>query len=1145
MLLGCAFLFIILLLPSFSIKVVAQQSSGERCIVLPVRAKYHFDSIAIIPTSILVYRDQALLSNELLNFDTESKTLYVNILKASDSLQICYSVLPSELTRTYFLINKPSMLSSRQVYNYFIDNKPKHDVQSTYLQLNRSGSVSRGITMSNNSNVSLTGGLNLQMSGKIAPNLWLAASLSDANIPVQPEGNTSQLNEFDKIFIQIYNNRISSTLGDYQLSLSENRFLRVNKKQQGFLFEIKPQNNNSEFSYSGLTSGSISKGKYHRQLIVPIEGNHGPYKLQGADNERFIIIIAASERVYIDGVLLERGENGDYTIDYNSGEITFTPKSKISRHSRISVEFEYSNRMYARFVTAHVSRWKSDKSTFAISIMSENDAKNQTYDIELKDEWRKMLSEIGDNVSLAYVENVRTEQFNPDVIQYALQDTTHQGVSYTIYRYSTNRDSAIYSVGFSYVGKGRGNYVSASRTINGKVYKWVAPVNGVKQGDYEHITLLTTPKSKHNIATKVEHKMGAKTTFYSDITYSYSDINTFSGKDKFDNNGIALISGVKVGSDSSRYSGLFEYQYIHKHFETFEKYRTTEFDRDWNLTNSVSKHNEQLANLKARWHKNDTATVEYRAEALLRGDNYKGLRNNLLSMFFYRNIRINTSFSLSNTSIDTINGRFLKSDIKAGYAFKNIFSGIQFISEENLLTLSNLSLAPSSFNFYNLSVFSETEGTKRYSGKLSLGIRDDQKGYDGNLSKVSRSNYIQSEGRLTISPTHSWEYLINFKSTDIANQNLWVDLKPENTLSSRITNRISIAQRSITLSNFYEIGSGLEAKKEYAYLKTLPGEGTHIWRDINNNGIKEISEFELAAIPAEADYIRYFIPTNDYINAYYGRFRANININLGKLQFADNMLLRGVSRFSNQTSFQVNHKTQNNNFFSYGNPFFVLSGDTVVLSEQLSLRSVFSYGRTHQRWGIDYTFGQNKNKQLLANGFETRVANNQAINIRINILLVATLFNEISLSKSGFQSQAFAFKNYSIDGISNSLRLELTPNIANRFDIQYNIADRSNTLSHNSVNSHSVSTSFQYSKAQTGNLNISLRYVYNIFSGNANDHSNYELLEGFQPGKNLVWQIGSIISISKHFQITIQYHGRTAPSINTIHTGSVMAKVYF
>jgi hypothetical protein len=48
---------------------------------------------------------------------------------------------------------------------------------------------------------------------------------------------------------------------------------------------------------------------------------------------------------------LKRGENNDYTIDYNAGEITFTPLFTITSEMRIAIEYQYSDRNYTRFVT--------------------------------------------------------------------------------------------------------------------------------------------------------------------------------------------------------------------------------------------------------------------------------------------------------------------------------------------------------------------------------------------------------------------------------------------------------------------------------------------------------------------------------------------------------------------------------------------------------------------------------------------------------------------------------------------------------------------------------------------------------------------------------------------------------------------------
>ncbi|MFN6378725.1 MAG: hypothetical protein ACK4WD_05585 [Flavobacteriales bacterium] len=1115
------------------------------------------DSLSIIPYSIKIKNSKGEFIQPVF-IDIRKALIVLPATNEKDSVIINYAVFPTRIPDSFRNKDTTMILKGNgtMISGYRIES-PSTASLFDDSGIKKSGSISRGIAVGNAQNLTVSSTLNLQVSGKLNDRFSIMGSVSDDNIPIQPNGNTQQLQDFDQVFIQVYDARTKLIAGDFILKKPNGYFMNYFKRAQG-AYVFTEQDLNFSKAKKKLTveaSGSISKGRFARNLIQGIEGNQGPYRLTGADNELFIVILAGTEQVFIDGRLLERGQDKDYIIDYNSAEIIFTPRQFITKDRRIVVEFQYSERRFARPMISTAVTFGDERNSTYLNFFSESDAKNQPLQQDLTQEDKRILAGAGDGLLNAIRSGVDSTGYNNSNVLYRLVIDSLGFDS--VFVFSTNSENAFYRVQFNLVGQGNGDYVEDGFTSAGRKYRWVAPELAgdvlVRRGNYAPVVLLATPKKRqmltagHQVTWKKRNKLGIEGSL------SNNDLNTFSDIDSEDDLGYALKLNwdaalrQRVDSVTKVKTELFttgQYEYANVNFVGIERFREVEFDRNWNIRdlNLISDLHWGGANLG--WQREKFGKVSAGVEFLNVGSGFSGRKVNAATDILTSKWKSNIKASALQTEGNR-NTTFVRhiSDISRSFGKWRI--GFKDEHELNqIYGARNDSVVTGAYRFYDWQV--------------SVGIVDSTK-YSASIYYRDRLDWLPKEGLLSGSARadeygflfeHRGKKENRFKSI-ISNRRLRsVDpelftREPENTLVMRLEYYYRTPSAWLLSSTFYEVGSGLEQRREFIYLEVQPGQGVYVWIDYNGDGIKDLNEFEVAQFEYEANYIRSFIQTTDYVRTYTNQFSQSLQIQTGRNWKNDKPWKKFIGRWSNQTSYKVDRKTGRELSSERFNPFANTPEDSVLIALSGSVRSVLFFNKANPTFGADYTVQDTRGKNLLSNGFESREEQFHQLAFRWALPLSIILNSEQKIGTRTIASDFLSGRNYSIEYLTVKPKLSWQPDNTRRFALVGEWSDKRNTQGAETAEILSYGIEFNWNSLEKGLFQGGVNFFNIRYDGAANNSLSFDMLEGLNPGFNVTWNVGLQRTLGKSLQLNITYNGRKPDDVRTIHAGGVQLRAFF
>ena len=654
-----------------------QQSTTFRLKKIVAKGITKLDSCSLLPNSVIIEH----YDTSYYNIDPVHSIIYWKKKTGQDSVTIAYRIIPFAINKTIYRYNYDSVRNRFLAAGKMIGTNKINTVDDYFgsKKINYSGSFGRNMSFGNTQDATFNSVFNLQINGIIGDSIQLMAAISDNNIPIQPDGNTKQLNEFDRILIQFRKNNKELNIGDIDIVEKQNYFLNFNKRTQGVLFKSLNMDSSGVKHNVSLGAG-IAKGKFNRNVFQGLEGNQGPYKLQGANNELYFVVLSNSEKVYIDGELLTRGIDQDYTINYNTAEVTFTSKRLITQDKRIQVEFEYVDQNYLNYLLFGQDVIAVNKKLkINISAYSNNDVASSPINQTLNNNQTKFLSNLGDSIGNAFYQVAPIDTFSVSQIMYKKIDTLTNGIHDSIFVYSTNPDSAFYNLSFVLTGNNKGNYIPLYNAANGKVYQWIAPVNGVPQGNYEPAIFLATPKSHQLISIKSDYMADKKTSISTEIAGSHYDINTLSSLDKQNDYGYA-------GKVSILHNEHFKRELHTYDFSFNTGYEYVEFGRDWGLNIINTPATEQLPSISMLIKDEKNNLLEYGFKAYLRSDGYKGTMNLFRIQKSFSSWLLKSTIQYTGSNTPTITGQYLRPSVDLQKTFKQldgIILSSSFASEYN------------------------------------------------------------------------------------------------------------------------------------------------------------------------------------------------------------------------------------------------------------------------------------------------------------------------------------------------------------------------------------------------------------------------------------------------------------------------------
>ena len=295
------------------------------------------------------------------------------------------------------------------------------------------------------------------------------------------------------------------------------------------------------------------------------------------------------------------------------------------------------------------------------------------------------------------------------------------------------------------------------------------------------------------------------------------------------------------------------------------RYRYIELDRDWSFDPALENTSaaDHILNMSLGAKKDLSNYFKYTLSSRKRSTSVDGNQHLVEAAKAIGNWNLYGDLFIMNNDQSEHQSDWFRANLTTFYRTKLFVPGYSYSIDRNQVAyVPTDSIVSTANNYRQHKFFLRTNDSLRTKFEMNYSIREDSAPHSGELKKndLARTANLLVSSRIK---SHSRVDLA-FTYRNLQNINPDLNLAPldrsENSIMSRVDWYSNVLNKHLRTELTYAIGNSRELKREFIFLEVNPGEGTHTWRDDNNDGVQDLSEFYEAINYDERNFAKIFLP---------------------------------------------------------------------------------------------------------------------------------------------------------------------------------------------------------------------------------------------------------------------------------------------